>query len=157
MPAPRSSPAATTRASSCGRRRSSRSAPWPPPASRCRPSPPISIPRFQPVWCSICSSDREDLHAQGRRRKHRAVVRRTGSHVDLPPKFVIPGGTELSARLDNARAAIRRAERRVTALKDAGELPVETVLAYLNRASDVLFAMTRLADEAEPELFEGRR
>jgi cob(I)alamin adenosyltransferase len=84
-------------------------------------------------------------------------VDRYMAHVDLPPKFVIPGGTELSARLDNARAAIRRAERRVTALKDAGELPVETVLAYLNRASDVLFAMARFADEAEPELFEGRR
>ena len=42
--------------------------------------------------------------------------------VDLPPKFVIPGGTELSARLDVARAAVRRAERRVAALKDAGDL-----------------------------------
>ena len=38
--------------------------------------------------------------------------------VDLPPKFVIPGGTELSARLDVARAAVRRAERRVAELKD---------------------------------------
>ena len=28
--------------------------------------------------------------------------------VSLPPKFVIPGGTELSARLDVARAAVRR-------------------------------------------------
>src|SRR3954471_6917161 len=37
--------------------------------------------------------------------------------VELPPKFVIPGGTELSARLDVARAAIRRAERRVSVLK----------------------------------------
>ena len=35
--------------------------------------------------------------------------------VELPPKFVIPGGTELSARLDVARAAVRRAERRVAA------------------------------------------
>ena len=33
--------------------------------------------------------------------------------VDLPPKFVIPGGTELSARLDVARTFVRRAERRV--------------------------------------------
>src|ERR687891_2473320 len=32
--------------------------------------------------------------------------------VDLPPKFVIPGGTELSARLDIARTVVRRAERR---------------------------------------------
>ena len=33
--------------------------------------------------------------------------------VDLPPQFVIPGGTELSAALDVARSAIRRAERRL--------------------------------------------
>ena len=36
--------------------------------------------------------------------------------VDLPPKFVIPGGTQLSAQLDVARAVLRRAERRIVAL-----------------------------------------
>ena len=76
--------------------------------------------------------------------------------VDLPPKFVIPGGTELSARLDVARTAVRRAERRVAALKEAGELADERVLTYLNRLSDALFAMARFADEPDPELFEGR-
>jgi cob(I)alamin adenosyltransferase len=76
--------------------------------------------------------------------------------VDLPPKFVIPGGTELSARLDVARSAVRRAERRVVDLERAGELADPTVLRYLNRASDALFAMARYADEPEPELFEGR-
>ena len=76
--------------------------------------------------------------------------------VDLPPKFVIPGGTELSARLDVARAAVRRAERRVVDLQRAGELADTTVLRYLNRASDALYAMARYADEPEPKLFEGR-
>jgi len=76
--------------------------------------------------------------------------------VDLPPKFVIPGGTELSARLDVARTAVRRAERRVAALKDAGELADDTVVTYLNRLSDALFAMARFADEPDPELFQGR-
>ena len=76
--------------------------------------------------------------------------------VDLPPKFVIPGGTELSARLDVARTAVRRAERRVSALRDAGELPDDTVLTYLNRASDAVYAMARFADEDDPELFKGR-
>jgi cob(I)alamin adenosyltransferase len=76
--------------------------------------------------------------------------------VDLPPKFVIPGGTELSARLDVARAAVRRAERRVSALHHEGDLADETVLIYLNRLSDALFAMARVADEPEPEQFEGR-
>jgi cob(I)alamin adenosyltransferase len=77
--------------------------------------------------------------------------------VELPPKFVIPGGTELSARLDVARAAVRRAERRVAALQEAGDLPDATVLTYLNRASDALYAMARFADDPDPELFEGRR
>jgi cob(I)alamin adenosyltransferase len=76
--------------------------------------------------------------------------------VDLPPKFVVPGGTELSARLDVARAAVRRAERRVAELKNDGELADDTVLMYLNRLSDAVYAMARFADEPEPELFEGR-
>jgi cob(I)alamin adenosyltransferase len=76
--------------------------------------------------------------------------------VELPPKFVVPGGSELSARLDVARAVIRRAERRVSELNHEGELADTTVLRYLNRVSDALYAMARFADEAEPELFEGR-
>jgi cob(I)alamin adenosyltransferase len=77
--------------------------------------------------------------------------------VDLPPQFVIPGGTELSAALDVARSALRRAERRVVTLRDAEGLASDTVLRFLNRASDLLFAMARFADEPHPQLFEGRR
>jgi cob(I)alamin adenosyltransferase len=76
--------------------------------------------------------------------------------VELPPKFVIPGGTELSALLDVARAAVRRAERRVSELHHGGELGDEIVLTYLNRLSDAVYAMARFADEPDPELFEGR-
>jgi cob(I)alamin adenosyltransferase len=76
--------------------------------------------------------------------------------VDLPPHFVIPGGTELSAALDVARAAIRRAERRVVELRDSDGLASEAVLRYLNRASDLVFALARVADEDDPQIFEGR-
>jgi cob(I)alamin adenosyltransferase len=69
---------------------------------------------------------------------------------------VIPGGTALSAQLDLARAMVRRAERRVVALRDADGLASEAVLRYLNRASDLVYAMARFADTDEPELFEGR-
>jgi cob(I)alamin adenosyltransferase len=86
-----------------------------------------------------------------------ADIDRYMERVDLPPKFVIPGGTELSARLDVARAAVRRAERRVSALSHEGDLADDTVMRYLNRLSDALFAMARFADEPQPELFEGRR
>jgi len=77
--------------------------------------------------------------------------------VDLPPQFVIPGGTTLSAALDVARATLRRAERRVVQLRDDEGLGSETVIAYLNRAADLLFAMARFADEPNPQMFEGRR
>jgi cob(I)alamin adenosyltransferase len=77
--------------------------------------------------------------------------------VDLPPQFVIPGGTELSAALDVARSAIRRAERRIVALRDSDGLASEAVLRYVNRASDLAFAMARFADEPNPQLFAGRK
>ena len=84
------------------------------------------------------------------------VIDRHMDRVDLPPRFVIAGGTTLSAQLDVARTAIRRAERRAVALKEAEALASESVLRYLNRASDLAFAMARVADVDDPELFEGR-
>jgi cob(I)alamin adenosyltransferase len=78
------------------------------------------------------------------------------NQVDLPPHFVIPGGTEISAALDVARSAIRRAERRVVELRDSDGLASEAVLRYLNRASDLAFALARFADEENPQIFEGR-
>lgn len=84
------------------------------------------------------------------------IIDRYMDQVNLPPKFVIPGGTELSARLDVARTVLRRAERETVALKLAGGLADDTVIRYLNRAADLLFAVARYADETEPEIFEGR-
>jgi cob(I)alamin adenosyltransferase len=85
-----------------------------------------------------------------------SAIDRYMDRVELPPKFVIPGGTRLSAQLDLARAVLRRAERRVTALKQRDELASDTVLRYLNRASDLTYAMARFADVDDPELFQGR-
>jgi cob(I)alamin adenosyltransferase len=77
--------------------------------------------------------------------------------VELAPQFTIPGGTQISAQLDVARAVLRRAERRTVELKEAGELASEAILRFLNRASDLLFAMARATDEDDPSLFAGRR
>jgi cob(I)alamin adenosyltransferase len=76
--------------------------------------------------------------------------------VELPPKFVIPGGTQLSAQLDLARAVLRRAERRTVALDAEGGLASGELLRFLNRASDAAYAMARFADVDDPELFAGR-
>lgn len=60
--------------------------------------------------------------------------------------FVLPGGTELAARLHVARAAARRAERAVTALA-AQERVNPQAVAYANRLSDLLFVLARLAND----------
>ena len=65
----------------------------------------------------------------------------------LPPlkSFVLPGGTELAARLHVARAVCRRAE--VAALAAEKAAPVNPLaLAYLNRLSDLLFILARAAN-----------
>ncbi|MFM8520153.1 MAG: cob(I)yrinic acid a,c-diamide adenosyltransferase [Solirubrobacterales bacterium] len=84
------------------------------------------------------------------------AIDRYMDRVDLPPKFVIPGGNELSSHLDVARTVIRRAERRVVTIKLEDELTSDELIRFLNRASDLCFAMARFADVDEPELFEGR-
>lgn len=56
--------------------------------------------------------------------------------------FVMPGGTELAARLHAARTVCRRAERRVQAVAHETKLNPH-VLIVLNRLSDLLFAMAR--------------
>lgn len=65
---------------------------------------------------------------------------------ELPPlkAFVIPGGTPKAAALHVARTVCRRAERRVVALRSAVELP-GVVVIYLNRLSDLLFSLARVA------------
>ena len=85
------------------------------------------------------------------------IIDRYMNRVDLPPRFVIAGGTTLSAQVDVARTAIRRAERRIAALAEEGELASETVIHFVNRASDYAYAMARFADVERPALFEGRR
>ncbi|HVO55599.1 MAG TPA: cob(I)yrinic acid a,c-diamide adenosyltransferase [Solirubrobacterales bacterium] len=84
------------------------------------------------------------------------LIDRYMAEVELPPNFVIPGGNQLSAQLDVARTVVRRAERRIAVLAEEGELAEETVIHFVNRASDLVFAMARYADVEDPVLFEGR-
>ncbi|GEN78930.1 cob(I)yrinic acid a,c-diamide adenosyltransferase [Actinotalea fermentans] len=69
----------------------------------------------------------------------------------LRPVFVVPGTTPASAALDLARAVLRRAERSVVALGDAGHPVSPAVRGYVNRLSDLLFVLGRVAaGENEP-------
>jgi cob(I)alamin adenosyltransferase len=70
-------------------------------------------------------------------------------NADLAPltSFVLPGGSEVSARLHLARTVCRRAERRAVTFVEAhgGEGHAEA-LRYLNRLSDLLFVAARFAN-----------
>jgi cob(I)alamin adenosyltransferase len=59
--------------------------------------------------------------------------------------FVLPGGSELAARLHVARTACRRAERDALDAAQAYALN-DVALAYLNRLSDLLFILARFAN-----------
>jgi cob(I)alamin adenosyltransferase len=68
-----------------------------------------------------------------------------GDHELEPLKsFIIPGGTPKAAALHVARTVCRRAERRVIALEQE-EIPA-IVVVYLNRLSDLLFTLARVAN-----------
>jgi cob(I)alamin adenosyltransferase len=66
---------------------------------------------------------------------------------ELPPlaAFILPGGTPKAAAFHLARTVCRRAERSVVALHELEPVP-PIVLVYLNRLSDLLFTLARLAN-----------
>src|SRR5215212_1214317 len=60
--------------------------------------------------------------------------------------FIVPGGTQKAAALHVARTVCRRAERKVVRLRhDVPEIPA-LVVTYLNRLSDLLFVLARVAN-----------
>ena len=62
----------------------------------------------------------------------------------LPPleEFILPGGTELSARIHIVRTACRNTERDIVALAETKE-DSDLHKVYLNRLSDYLFVLAR--------------
>ena len=70
------------------------------------------------------------------------------ANANLEPltSFVLPGGSEASARLHLARAATRRAERAMTAMAEQLRTNPQA-LAYINRLSDYLFVLARTAND----------
>ena len=78
-------------------------------------------------------------------------------NAELPKltSFILPGGTPLAALLHQARVVTRRAERSVWALleADAEHTNAETA-RYLNRLSDLLFILARVANPGGDVLWE---
>lgn len=69
---------------------------------------------------------------------------------ELPPlrAFVLPAGTPKAAALHLARTICRRAERSVVRLSHDEPVP-DLFLVYLNRLSDLLFTLARLANHRD--------
>ncbi len=62
--------------------------------------------------------------------------------------FVLPGGSQLAAALHVARTVARRAERRVVTLHSADPAATNPeTIRYLNRLSDLLFVLSRVAND----------
>jgi cob(I)alamin adenosyltransferase len=59
-------------------------------------------------------------------------------------RFILPGGAPAGAALHVARTICRRAERYIVSLGDGAVEP--ELLAYVNRLSDLLFVLARLAN-----------
>lgn len=67
------------------------------------------------------------------------------AELDPLKAFILPGGTPAAAALHLARTVCRRAERKIVRLARDTELP-QIVVIYLNRLSDLLFTLARLAN-----------
>jgi cob(I)alamin adenosyltransferase len=78
-------------------------------------------------------------------------------NADLPKlnSFVLPGGTPLSGLLHVARTVARRAERSAWAAIDAYPDSTNVLTAkYLNRLSDLLFILSRVANDGKDTLWK---
>ncbi|MEL0020107.1 MAG: cob(I)yrinic acid a,c-diamide adenosyltransferase [Rickettsiales bacterium] len=72
-------------------------------------------------------------------------IDRINDALDPLSSFILPGGSAVSAQLHLARTVTRRAERLVIALSREQTVNPDAV-KYLNRLSDLLFVMSRAAN-----------
>ena len=87
-----------------------------------------------------------------------SLIDELNGQMTLPNAFIIPGATPASGAIDLARSILRRAERRVVALKEQGLLQNPALLRYLNRVADLAFVMARYEDRHLPvEALTGQR
>ncbi len=83
--------------------------------------------------------------AEGRVEALERWIDRAEAELEPLRAFILPGGTAAAAQLHLARTVCRRAERRVVTLSRQAEVGTEWI-TYLNRLSDLLFTLARLAN-----------
>ena len=82
---------------------------------------------------------------EGRVEELEAWIDAAEGELEPLKSFVLPGGTGAAAYLHLARTVCRRAERRVVSLSHQAQVGAEWI-TYLNRLSDLLFTLARLAN-----------
>ena len=103
-------------------------------------TPPEAHERLAQKYRVITESDVQRLEA---------LIEDMEQTVKMPAKFVVPGDGPASAAIHLARTTVRRAERRVVAMQQDGQVPNQEVLRYLNRLADLLFTLS-LYEETGP-------
>ena len=68
------------------------------------------------------------------------------NHLNPLSSFVLPGGSELSARLHLSRTICRRCERSILSIVESEKLDF-IIIEYLNRLSDLFFILSRYANK----------
>ena len=71
------------------------------------------------------------------------LIKQHESKIKKQRGFIIPGDSAPSAAMDVARTICRRFERRMVALKNAGQFTNRFALAYINRLSNLLYIFAR--------------
>lgn len=105
------------------------------------------------IGALLATPDLEKMHEQlaKARISDERIAQLEGSiddgEAELEPlkAFIMPGGTPKAAALHVARTVCRRAERAVVRLQRDVEVP-QVVIVYLNRLSDLLFVLARVAN-----------
>jgi cob(I)alamin adenosyltransferase len=111
-------------------------------ADLCTPSTPD--PEFPPLRVTTAYTERLEAACD----EHNEALPKLAS-------FILPGGTPAAALLHQARVVVRRAERSVWALlAEDGERTNPETARYLNRLSDLLFILARVANPGGDVLWE---
>ena len=106
------------------------------------------------IGALLATPDREKMHEQLKKARLdderiaqlEHAIDECERELDPLRAFIIPGGTPKAAALHVARTVCRRAERRIVTLRRTVEIP-EVVVVYLNRLSDLLFVLARVANK----------
>ncbi len=103
----------------------------------------------------VAAGEKPKLRVQaGQTKRLEAAIDKYNDPLPALTSFVLPGGSPAAAALHLARTVVRRAERRVVGLLAAepGATNAETV-RYLNRLSDLLFVLSRVANKGADVLW----